>query len=49
MHTAEPLVPNLVLLRLELLLKSWKDADRKTLIKFCQKWSKQEVIHYGLG
>jgi hypothetical protein len=33
-------------LRLKLLLKSWKGVNHQVLIKFWQKWLKQEVKHY---
>jgi hypothetical protein len=37
---------NLVLLRLKLLLKSWKGLKHQALIKFWQNWFKQEEIYY---
>jgi len=35
-HTAEPLVPDLVLLWLKLLLKSWKGINYQVLMTFWQ-------------
>jgi hypothetical protein len=38
----------LVLLRLKLLMQSWKDVNRQVVIKLQQNWIKQEVKHYAL-
>jgi hypothetical protein len=40
---------SLVLFRLNLLLKSWKDMNDQVLIKFRQNWFKNNVKHYILG
>jgi len=45
MHTAEPFVPEPSSFRLKLLLWSWKDINCQVLVKLCQYWFKQEVIH----
>jgi hypothetical protein len=46
-QTAEPLVPDLVLLRLKLLLQNSKGINCQVVIKFRQNSFKQEVKHYG--
>jgi len=48
MCTGEPLIPESFLSRLKVLLKSWKDINRRILIKLRQNWLKQKVLHVAL-